>query len=227
MDKKGKVKKRRRINYKRVTVLLLGLYLFVALILYFYNLPIKNIYIHNNQYLSDQTIIELAGISDYPSTFKFLSSMISNKLKKSTYILNAKVYKKNLTEVHIEVTENKPLFFNKILNKTILQNGAEVNDKFVIPTLINYVPDIKYKELIEKMASVKDDVLIRISEIEYDPNEVDDSRFLLSMNDGNYVYITISRFENINSYIDIIKKFDNKKGILYLDYGNSFTVIES
>ena len=105
-------------------------------------------------------------------------------------------------------------------------DGQEVDDKFMVPTLINYVPNIKYNELIDKMKNIENDVLIRISEIKYDPNEVDDSRFFLSMNDGNYVYINIGRFENINNYIDIIKKFDNKKGILYLDYGNSFTIIE-
>lgn len=224
--KKKKVKKRRRINYKRLTILILGIYLFITLFVYFLELPIKNINIHNNQVLSDQTIIELAGISNYPSTFRFLSPIIKNKLEKSVYILEAKVYKKYLTEVHIEVVENKPLFFYKSRNKTILMDGQEVDDKFMVPTLINYVPNIKYNELIDKMKNIENDVLIRISEIKYDPNEVDDSRFFLSMNDGNYVYINIGRFENINNYIDIIKKFDNKKGILYLDYGNSFTIIE-
>ena len=47
------------------------------------------------------------------------------------------------------------------------------------------------------------------------------------MNDGNYVYITLDKFSNINSYVDIIKNFENKKGILYLDYGNHFTIIDN
>ena len=49
------------------------------------------------------------------------------------------------------------------------------------------------------------------------------------MSDGNYVYLTINKFENINAYIEIIKQkqFENKKGILYLDAGNSFEIIEN
>ena len=70
------------------------------------------------------------------------------------------------------------------------------------------------------------DVLERISEIKYDPNDVDSERFLLFMNDGNYVYLTLDRFNNVNSYIDIIKKFGSKKGILYLDSGEYFKVLK-
>ena len=36
---------------------------------------------------------------------------------------------------------------------------------------------------------------LNISEIKYDPNSVDVERFLFTMTDGNYVYITLERFE--------------------------------
>ena len=42
------------------------------------------------------------------------------------------------------------------------------------------------------------------------------------MNDGNYVYLTLKKFDNINKYVDMIKSFDNKKGILHLDSGEYF-----
>jgi cell division septal protein FtsQ len=226
MKKKVKIKKKRRINFKRTFIFLLGIYLLGHLMFNFLRLPIKNIYVYDNTVLTDQEIIDMANISNYPSTFQNLSPKIEKKIKKNIYILDAKVYKKNFTEVHIKVEENRPLFFNRSLNKTILTDGKEVSKQFMVPTLINYVPDTKYSELINKMAEVDENILIRISEIQYNPNEVDDSRFLLMMNDGNYVYLTSSKFNNINSYIDIIKKFDNKKGILYLDYGNSFTILE-
>ena len=41
------------------------------------------------------------------------------------------------------------------------------------------------------------------------------------MNDGNYVYVTLSKFSNVNSYLKISKTLPNR-GILYLDYGNYF-----
>mgnify|MGYP006892043037 FL=1 len=46
------------------------------------------------------------------------------------------------------------------------------------------------------------------------------------MNDGNMVYITVSKAELLNKYVEIIKKVDNKKGILYLDSGNYFEIKE-
>lgn len=231
MKKKVKDNKKRRINIKRTFVFLLVAVLGIYLMFNFFKLPIKNIYIHNNKILTDQEIIEMAGISDYPSTFKKLSSTVEKKIKQNTYVLDAKVYKNYFTEIHIEVTENRPLFFNKTQNKTILLNGKEVSKQFTVPTLINIVPDEKYIELTKKMADINDDILIRISEIRYNPNEVDASRFLLMMNDGNSVYLTLGKFNRINNYIDIIndiiKKFGNKKGILYLDAGDYFDIIEN
>ena len=61
-----------------------------------------------------------------------------------------------------------------------------------------------------------------ISEIKYEPNDIDKERFLLSMNDGNYVYVTLSKFSNINNYLEISNTLGDKNGILYLDYGNYF-----
>lgn len=190
-------------------------------------MPIKNIYIYNNQLLTDQEIIEIAKLDKYPSTLKNFSFLIKSRLESNQYIKQVQVSKKNFVEVHIKVEENYPIFINRISNKTVLLDGREVGETFAVPTLINIVPDTKYNLLIDKMRLVDRDILFRISEIEYSPNEVEGNRFLLYMNDGNYVYITLDKFSNINSYVDIIKNFENKKGILYLDYGNHFTIIDN
>ncbi|NLM63229.1 MAG: FtsQ-type POTRA domain-containing protein [Mollicutes bacterium] len=226
---KGKkvTRKKRKLNIKRTLFSLVVLFLFGMVIKWVIGIPIKNIYIYNNQLLSDQEIIELAKIETYPSTFKNLSFMIESRLKENKYIKDVKVTKKKLTEVHIEVFENYPLFINRLTNKTVLLDGTTVDEVFPVPTLINIVPDTKYQVLMEKMALLDRKILSRISEIEYAPNEVESNRFLFYMNDGNYVYLTLEKFPSINSYVDIIKNFENKKGILYLDYGNHFTIIDN
>jgi len=38
--------------------------------------------------------------------------------------------------------------------------------------------------------------------------------------------LTLYKFENINSYLEVMKRFENKKGILYLDSGEYFKVYE-
>ena len=76
------------------------------------------------------------------------------------------------------------------------------------------------------MNKVDSDIVKQISEIKYNPNDVDEELFLLTMTDGNYVYITLNSFNQINQYLDIVKNFSNKKGILHLDSGNYFEKLE-
>ena len=70
------------------------------------------------------------------------------------------------------------------------------------------------------------EVLKKISEIKYDPNEYDEDRFLLYMNDQNYVYVTLTKFDLLDKYNETVKKLNGKKGILYLDSGNYFEIKE-
>ena len=77
------------------------------------------------------------------------------------------------------------------------------------------------------MKSIDEKVLNRTSEIIYDPNDVDPERFMFIMDDNNYVYLTLRKFDNINNYINIVKKFGDKKGILYLDSGEYFKILDN
>ena len=88
------------------------------------------------------------------------------------------------------------------------------------------MPDKLYDSFIDKMNEVDYEIIKRMSEIKYDPNDVDTERFLITMNDGNYVYLTLNKFTRINDYVDIIKEFGNKKGVLYLDSGEYFKVLD-
>ena len=218
-------KKKRKIKYKTIFIFILIIYFVIFFACGFINLHITNIYIYDNEFYTDQEIIELASIENYPSTFKYNSLKIKNKLEKSTYIKKAKVYKRGLTSVHIHVEENVPLFYYTYEKKTILKDGTKVNKVFDVAEVINYVPKKKYIKLLTKLTMTPKDIRDRISEIKYDPNDVDNNRFLLTMSDGNYVYVTLNKFDNLASYVDMIKNFGNKKGILYLDSGEYFKVL--
>lgn len=219
-------KKKRKIRYDRILIFLVIVIFIVISFTFLFNLKISNIYILNNSFLTDQEIIEMAGISDYPETLKNLSVQIEDRLKNNIYIKEAKVYKKGLTKVYIDVVENRPLFYYESSKKTILTDGRETDKKFVVPTVINYITDNYYDAFINEMANIDENILKRISEIQFSPNDVDDNRFLLTMTDGNYVYVNISTFNKLNKYISIIEELPNKNGILYLDYGNNFEIIE-
>ena len=228
MNTKGKqIKKgKRKIRYDRILIFLIVVLIICFLVSSLFNLKITNIYIIDNHYINDQQIIEWAGISDYPSSIMNPSFEIDKRLNQQIFIKDVKVTKKWLTDVYIEIEENRPLFYYNYDQKTILLDGTAIDTRFPIPTVLNYITDAYYDSFIIEMGKLDETVLKRISEIEFSPNEVDDSRFLLTMSDGNYVYINISTFDKMNKYLSILENLPNKKGILYLDYGNNFEIIE-
>ena len=97
---------------------------------------------------------------------------------------------------------------------------------FQIPRVLNYIPNDIYDDFLKAMDKVNDDTLSRISDISYDPNDIDKERFLLYMDDGNMVYLTITKFKMINYYNTVLQQLEDRKGILYLDNGNHFQIKE-
>lgn len=221
---KKRVKKRRRLKIGRILLAFFLLFLTIFVIYSILNLKITNIFISGNYYLSDQQIIDAASIGDYPSVIKGVKQI--KNLKDNIYIKDVRVKVRKITQVYIEVTENRPLFYSIDMEKTVLLDGRTTSEKYPTLTLLNYVIDSVYPNFVKELGKLDIDILNRISEIKYEPNDVDDNRFLLLMTDGNYVYINNSTFYKLSKYMEIIRNFPNKKGILYLDYGNNFEIIE-
>ncbi len=225
VSKHGKKGKKVRIRYGRLIIFFIIIFLIIYLFFTYVKIPIRNIYVKGNSILTDQEIIDISGLRDYPSVLSFTNYQVEKKLTKDINIKKATV-KKNFRKVYIEIEENYGLFYNSELKKTIMDDGR-TSDIQNVPTLINHVTEDTYKLFIEKMKLLNRDIIDRVSEIKYDPNDVDTERFLFYMNDGNYVYITLEKIETLNNYVDIIKTFENKKGILYLDSGEYFEMFEN
>lgn len=224
---KDKNKRKKKLNIKRVIIVFTILFLIPFCIYKIINIKITNIFIKGNYYLSDQEIIDIAKLNNYSNTFSNGSSIISKRLEKNKYVYSATVHKTNFfREIYIDIKENYPLFYSQSENETILYDGKKDNKNYTCPVLINKIPDTIYEDFVERIKGINMDILNRISEIEYKPNEVDEERLLLFMNDGNYVYITLRKFENINKYVEMLKSFNNKKGILHLDSGEYFKEFE-
>ena len=225
---KRKVKKRKLKIIPFIIIILVLLILGVLLKLYL-DRPIQNIVINGTKYINDDYILEQANLKDYPSFFKTFSFNVEKQLKKSIYIKDVKVRKKLFRTINIKVKENRPLFYDNYNNKTVFENHKSTNQdeliyNFNIPRLVNYIPKEKYNDFIDGMNKINDDILVKISDIEYKRTDLDDERFLLYMNDGNEVYITITKFDKINYYNDVVVQLEGHKGILYLDNGNHFEI---
>lgn len=185
---------------------------------------ITNIYIKNNNILTDQEVIDASGLRNYPSFILTTNYSIKNKLLKNNLIKKVKVKKGLWGKVYIDIEEYKPLFIYE--DKVILDNKNEVDLDISLPILVNKVDDDILDKLISKYESVNDEIKLMISEIRYDPNDIDKERFLFTMSDGNYVYITLYKLSSIDEYLKITSTLKDKKGILYLDSGNYFEVFK-
>lgn len=222
-----KIVKRRKLKIFSLLILLLIVGI-ISFFLYFYiKSGVKNIIIKGNTYLNDEEVLKLAKLTDYPSFIMMNTFKIEDKIEKNKYVRKAKVNRKFFHTVVIEIKEHQILFQNTN-NKYVLENGKEIlsNKNIRVPKLINYTPEDKYKSFIENMAEVDKSILGKISEISYDPNEFDKDRFLLYMDDGNSVFLTLTKFEMINYYNEVLSQLEGRKGILYLDSGNHFKIME-
>lgn len=226
-----KIVKKRKIKLRNFFIFLLIVIGFILCVLFIINIPTKNILIMNTNYLNDDYIMELADIKDYPAFIITNSYKTKRRILKSPYVYDCKVKKKFFNVFEITVTEERPIFYNKNTNKYVFSSGNtikedDISSKFRVPRLNNYVPDKKYKSFVKGMSKVNDEILGKMSDIEYVPNDFDKDRFVVYMDDGNMVYLTLTKFKQINYYNDVLAQLEGRHGILYLDSGNHFEIKE-
>lgn len=223
-----KIVKRKKLRVFRLLLLLFVIAIISFFVYLYVTTNTQNIIIKGNNYISDEEVLQETDLKNYPSFILTMPSKIQKKLAKNEYIKSVKVRRKFYHTFEITIKEYDVLFKNDTLNKYVLDNKKEITSdlEFRVPRLVNYTPDKKYSSLIENMKSVDKSILGKISEISYQPNEFDKDRFLLLMDDGNSVYLTLTKFEMINYYNEVLGQLEGRRGILYLDSGNHFKIME-
>lgn len=210
----------KKINIKKIIIALVVLLCLVLSVVYIIHIPVKNIYITGNKLLKDKEIISLSNLDNYPPYINTYFMNIKDKLLANDYIENVKIKRKLPSKIYLEIKEYKPIaiYNNEIVlsSKKKVKNNLELD---YLPYITNDIENI-YDEFVEGFSKINEDVLLKISHIEYAPNEVDKERFILYMVDSNYVHITLSKIEKVNKYNSIVKELENQKGIIYLDSGD-------
>ena len=223
-SQKKRVKKVKKIKIKNVLIAFLILILISLIAAYILTYKIKNIYVIGNNILTDKKIISDANLYNYPAFITTSKNEIKNNLLKNDYIKSVKVIKKLPAKIYIKVNENKALAIKD--NKLILENKKIVVNTYnitYVPNLINDITPVM-DDFCKYFALIDNSIISKISQIEYKPNNVDKMRFLLYMNDGNSVYITLTKIEKINKYNSIKDQLGNNLGILYLDSGDYYEI---
>ena len=146
-----KIKKGKK---KIVFLIFILLILIVAALIYLLaQLPIKNIYIQDNNIVSDQEIIDQAKLTSYPSFLTTTSYSIKKRVKELNFVKDVKIRKNLLLGIHIYITEYKPLFINNETNKIIFEKGLETNNdnKEALPVLTTKIED-ENQELVTEIS---------------------------------------------------------------------------
>ena len=218
-------KRKAKIKLKGFIIIFIIILLAVLVFFGYRNIKVKNIYVTGNNLLKEYEIIELASLKDYPYLYQVNNKNIEKDIQTNSLVKSVKIKKTLLGKITITIEENKIMYQDKE-GMYVLSNNERIEldtPLLGIPTLIND-PDGLEEKLIVKMNIIDEDILKRISEIEYKPNDLDKERFMFYMTDGNYVYITLNKINLINSYNEIYPTLEGKKGILYLDSGNHFEI---
>lgn len=227
---KAKIKHKLKLRNFFIFCFLLFFVLFFGF--YFYQLPIKNIIILGTTHLTDQEIIEVAEIRNYPRIFQVSSKTMKENILQLPFVEHVKIKKNIWGRITIEIQEEKPIVYHRTNEELVFASGKSVSSQELcgVPILINYVPDELYSRFVQKMKEMNYDVLQLISEIEYQPWKsddiiVDDTRFFLRMNDGNVIYVNLINWDKLDNYMTIYSTLENAKGVLQLDssLGNGIT----
>ena len=198
----------KKVKWKVLGKIGLSFFVIFSIFFYLFQLKVKHIVIKGNEFTSDNEIILLAGLKDYPYLFRESSSKMKNKLLENEAINSVKITKSLDGVITITIDESRPVLYNRNTNRLVLDNlkGIKSNQLTGVPIL----------------SKIDKNVLQLISEIEYSPwksNDIiiDDTRFFLRMNDGNTVYVNLYHMDKLNNYIEIFASLEGKLGILYLD----------
>lgn len=217
-------KKKKKLRVGRLFLVLIVITLISFSCVKLFEIPIMSIRISGNKILSDDEILRFAKLENYPSFLGTPMFSIKKNLKRNEYIKDVKVLK-GIFSVKLNITEYVVLYIEKETNLKVTLNGKIKDDKVICaPYLIGEIPTDKFEGFINAMSKINEDILCKMSEIKYDPNEIDKDRYLVHMNDGNDVYLTVNKFNKINKYNSILENVGKQNGILYLDYGDYFKV---
>lgn len=220
---------KRKLNVKKLFILLLFLYLIGYLGYHTYHKPIKSIILSGNLLVKDSDIIEIAGIKDYPSILSLRKKKLIKDIKKLDLIDEVKIKKDFKFRLFIDVKESKIVLHNSQNNKLMLSSGKIIDNDYKyagIPTLINYAPIKILEEFVIKLGDLDPGIISLISEIEYSPRKneegktIEENTFTLYMVDGNTVITNQSKCSNLKKYREIYASLKDIKGVLNLDSGN-------
>ena len=166
-----KVIKKKKLRLLPFLIFIIVIAIIVFVFLFVLDTKVKNIIITGNNVLSDDELIELAGLTDYPSFYKTLNSKIENGIKENPLIKDVDINRRFYHIIEIKVDEYEILYKREDNGKYVLENKEEITldseTPYTIPRLINEIKDNKLNSFIKYYKRIDLNIREKISEIKY------------------------------------------------------------
>ncbi|MBQ1521707.1 MAG: FtsQ-type POTRA domain-containing protein [Erysipelotrichaceae bacterium] len=234
-----KAKKKLIARKKVYSILLLaGIIGFIGLMFFVYLLTpasnVRSVKILNNNYLSDEYIQELTGISTKSEYVLLFPGLKAYKASRSPLINNVKITRGPSKTVIIDVEENPIMGYRfKDNMELVLGDGSIIkfDQKYVkgitiLPLFMN-VKDEKVAQVATQMNRLDFDTVSRIAEVRDFSMSYDSDMVKFVMDDGYEVYTSLDGIPLLVNYLDIITTTTSPNRCVYLDYDHNNAIVRN
>lgn len=234
-DRIPKLKEARKKKANRRLVFYLTIFFILISIIVYLQSPlsqVKTIDIHNNSFITDEEIIEIAGITTKTNIWTIDFSNAEEKLRSNSIIDEVTVERKLPWTVSIDISEKQIVgfieesaeYYPVIESGEVLENVTYNEFNGEAPLMIGFTDKEYLSNIASELSKLPEDVLDLVSEIHWQPDEDNKNIILLYMNDGFVVQGTIRDFaEGMSVYPSVVAQLDPEiKGIIHMGVGVYF-----
>ncbi|MFV0480033.1 MAG: cell division protein FtsQ/DivIB [Anaerorhabdus sp.] len=188
---------------------------------------VKVISIQGNNYLTQEYVEELSGITKQSVVYFLMPSQIERRIEKSELIANVNVTILKDNIVKIEIIEEEPIAYRyEETPEILLKNGELIpmtEDLLLLIARIPYLTGFNSDEQLMDLAKAFEDVerqsIEQISEISQYSLSYDENAIQLLMMDGNYFFASYFSMPVLNAYAEISSSLVGDGLCLFADDG--------
>ena len=160
---------------------------------------IKQIQVLNNNKVSQEEIISLSELKPDENIFKFISSVVSDKIKSNAYIENVKIHRKLPNTIQINVTEREHTFSADFLGQYIYLNNQGY--------ILEIAEESQSKIIIQGISTKEDEVIVGKQLCDEDLEKLEDVIKIIDVSkeynlDTKITSIEISDKNDYNMYLE-------------------------
>lgn len=239
-DRIPKLKQARKKKANRRLIFYLSIFFILISIIVYLQSPLSDIHtvdITGNSLISDEEMVNIADLEDSPNIWTISKSDIKEEIMDYPLMKSAEVEKKLPQTIKIDVqeydvvgyVEEDEYFFPVLENGEKLTELKEASMSGDAPLMLDFDEDEYLTKMTEELKELPQDIRKLISEIHWKPEDDNENKILLYMNDGFLVDGSIHEFsEKMQVYPSIVAQLsDDEKGIIHIGVGAYFEEFSS